>query len=58
MLFTLLEIEGVHVRDLKKPQLNKHEHKAIIYYSKPKNLFKKKDRDVLIESFVRLKNLR
>lgn len=31
--------------------------KATIYYSEPKDLLKKEDRDILVESFVRLNNI-
>ncbi|XP_052087281.1 uncharacterized protein LOC127724369 isoform X3 [Mytilus californianus] len=53
--FTLLELHGKHLAELRSKDGNIR-HKSYIYYSKPRNLLKKEDRDILLESFVRLNN--
>ncbi|CAC5379136.1 unnamed protein product [Mytilus coruscus] len=53
--FTLLELHGKHLAELRSKDGNIR-HKSYIYYSKPRDLLKKEDRDILLESFVRLNN--
>lgn len=52
---TLLELHGKHLAELRSKDGNIR-HKSFIYYSKPRDLLKKEDRDILLESFVRLNN--
>lgn len=55
VIFTVLAINGDHINELMKRQMS-DKNKSYIYYSEPKDLLKKEDRDMLIESFVRLSN--
>ncbi|VDI70143.1 Hypothetical predicted protein [Mytilus galloprovincialis] len=60
VIFTLLKIAGTHLREImtmSKYDTIKTSSKATIYYSEPKDLLKKEDRDILVESFVRLNNI-
>ncbi|XP_063396896.1 uncharacterized protein LOC134681275 isoform X2 [Mytilus trossulus] len=60
VIFTLLKIAGTHLREImtmSKCDTIKTSSKATIYYSEPKDLLKKEDRDILVESFVRLNNI-
>ncbi|VDI09824.1 Hypothetical predicted protein [Mytilus galloprovincialis] len=56
VLFTLLKIDDFHVADLKKNGFSE-KRKATIYYSEPKDLLKKIDRDLLFDSFAKLCNV-
>ncbi|XP_052082026.1 uncharacterized protein LOC127719790 [Mytilus californianus] len=58
VIFTLLKINSNHLRELKtKSKTVRQDTKATIYYSEPKDLLRKVDRDILIESFIRLNNI-
>ncbi|CAG2204203.1 unnamed protein product [Mytilus edulis] len=60
VIFTLLKIAGTHLREImtmSKFDTIKTSSKATIYYSEPKDLLKKEDRDILVETFVRLNNI-
>lgn len=58
VIFTLLKITSNHLRELKtKSKTVRQDTKAIIYYSEPKDLLRKMDRDILIELFIRLNNI-
>lgn len=60
VIFTLLKIAGTHLREImtmSQFDTIKTSSKATIYYSEPKDLLKKEDRDILVETFVRLNNI-
>ncbi|CAC5380047.1 unnamed protein product [Mytilus coruscus] len=48
--FTLLALHGKHLAELRSKDGNIR-HKSIINYSKPRDLLKKEDRDILLDSF-------
>lgn len=50
--FTVLEITNIHWRIMEKKMVEGT--KATIYYSEPKDILKKKDRDILVEALTRL----
>lgn len=54
---TLLEISRQHYIKLAANKELEDGDKAIIYYSRPFNILNETDRNVLIESFVRLNNM-
>ncbi|XP_076105236.1 uncharacterized protein LOC143073508 [Mytilus galloprovincialis] len=55
VIFTLMQIHRKHLMQLKEQKDT--DLRATIYYSKPKDLFKKEDRDELVEAFTRLSNI-
>ncbi|VDI55880.1 Hypothetical predicted protein [Mytilus galloprovincialis] len=56
VVLTLLKIDDFHVADLKINGFSV-KRKATIYYSEPKDLLKKIDRDLLFDSFAKLCNI-
>ncbi|XP_076106121.1 uncharacterized protein LOC143074658 [Mytilus galloprovincialis] len=52
--FTVLEIKTGHLTDVKNKLCEGGQ--ATIFYSKPRDLLLKEDRDVLVEAFTRLNN--
>lgn len=50
-----MQIQRKHLMQLKEQKDT--DLRATIYYSKPKDLFKKEDRDELVEAFTRLSNI-
>lgn len=58
VIFTLLDMPSGHYCKLAaNQQLDNSTDKATIYYSKPLNILINKDRDILIEAFMKLNNL-
>ncbi|CAC5417269.1 unnamed protein product [Mytilus coruscus] len=55
VIFTLMKIHRKHLMQLKEQRDTIS--RATIYYSKPKDLLKKKDRDELVEGFTRMGNI-
>ncbi|XP_063422605.1 uncharacterized protein LOC134707052 [Mytilus trossulus] len=55
VILTLLEFNYDHMDKLHNESVNENS-RSWIYYSDPKDFLKKEDRDLLIESFVRLSN--
>ncbi|CAG2224113.1 unnamed protein product [Mytilus edulis] len=55
VIFTLMQIQRKHLMQLKEQKDT--DLRATIYYSKPKDLLKKEDRDELFEAFTRLSNI-
>ena len=55
VIFTLLQTDGKHLSEVYTKE--NVEEKANIYYSKPKDILKKEDRDQLMEAFIRLNNV-
>ncbi|XP_063442818.1 uncharacterized protein LOC134723105 [Mytilus trossulus] len=55
VIFTLMKIHRKHVMQLKEQR--ETTLRATIYYSKPKDLLRKEDRDELVEAFTELSNI-
>ncbi|XP_076089516.1 uncharacterized protein LOC143059829 [Mytilus galloprovincialis] len=58
IFFTVLEISSTHYKKLKENIELEEEDKAIIYYSTPLDILLRDDRNVLIDNFIRLNNIK
>ncbi|XP_063411846.1 uncharacterized protein LOC134694729 [Mytilus trossulus] len=58
IFFTVLEISSTHFKKLKENIELEEEDKAIIYYSTPLDILLRDDRNVLIDNFIRLNNIK
>ncbi|CAC5418048.1 unnamed protein product [Mytilus coruscus] len=58
VIFTLLEIRVSHLEKLRKKQKLDDDDKALIYYSIPYDIFNQTDRNIVMEYFIKLNNVK
>ncbi|XP_071128553.1 uncharacterized protein [Mytilus edulis] len=58
VIFTLLEIRVSHLEKLRKNQKLNDEDRALLYYSIPYDIFNQTDRNIVMEYFTKLNNVK